>query len=182
MGAKISVDSATMMNKGFEVIEAGWLFNARPEQIEVCVHPESIIHSMVEFEDGAIKAQLGLPDMKLPIAYAFGLTQRLPDVSPRLSFSDFPALHFEAPDFDKFPCLGIAYEAMKNGGNAPCIVNAANEVAVQAFLEEKIRFIQIPRTIEESLVRAHFIAEPSLQDLLQTDEQVRQIAKQVLSL
>lgn len=182
MGAKISVDSATMMNKGFEVIEARWLFDVLPEQISVCVHPESIIHSMVEFEDGAIKAQLGVPDMKIPIAYAFGLTRRLSDVSPRLSFADYPTFHFESPDFNKFPCLRIAYEALRTGGNAPCIVNAANEVAVQAFLEQKISFPRIAETLEHCLAKATFMQEPGLKDILDSDTEVRQIAKNVLSL
>lgn len=182
MGAKISVDSATMMNKGFEVIEARWLFGVRPDQIDVCVHPESIIHSMVEFEDGAIKAQLGAQDMKLPISYAFGLTERLPGVSTRLSFSDFPTLHFEAPDFNKFPCLRIAYEALNQKGNAPCIVNAANEIAVQAFLDQKISFTRIADTIERCITKATFLPNPSIEDLLASDKEVRQIAKTVLSL
>ena len=182
MGAKISVDSATMMNKGFEVIEARWLFGVNPDQIEVCVHPESIIHSMVEFEDGAIKAQLGTPDMKLPIGYAFGLTQRLKDVSSRLSFRDYPALHFEAPDFEKFPCLRIAYDSLRQGGNAPCIVNAANEIAVQAFLDQKISFTRIADTLERCITKATFLSKPGIEDLLATDREVRQIAKTVLSL
>lgn len=182
MGAKISVDSATLMNKGFEVIEARWLFGVTPQQIEVCVHPESVIHSMVEFEDGAIKAQLGTPDMKLPIAYAFGLTKRLKDVSPRLSFRDYPELHFEAPDFNKFPCLRMAYEALERGGNAPCIINAANEIAVQAFLDQKISFTRIAETLEHCITKATFLTDPGIEDLLVSDREVRQIAKNVLSL
>jgi 1-deoxy-D-xylulose-5-phosphate reductoisomerase len=148
MGAKITIDSATLMNKGLEVIEAKWLFGLRPEQIDVVVHPQSIIHSIVQFEDGSMKAQMGLPDMKLPIQYALGYPKRLKSDYPRFNFLQYPQLSFEQPDIDTFRNLALAYEAMKTGGNMPCIINAANEIAVAAFLQDKIGFLQISELIE----------------------------------
>src|SRR6185369_4366254 len=157
MGAKITIDSATLMNKGLEVIEAKWLFNLAPDQIEVIVHPQSIIHSMVQFRDGSIKAQMGLPDMKLPIQYAFGYPKRLKSDFPRFDFTKYPALNFEKPDTETFSCLGIAYDAMREGGNRPCVMNAANEIAVKAFLEDKIGFLQIADIIEKTISKVSFV-------------------------
>jgi 1-deoxy-D-xylulose-5-phosphate reductoisomerase len=175
MGAKITIDSATLMNKGLEAIEAKWLFGLKPEQIEVLVHPQSIIHSMVQFHDGSIKSQMGLPDMKLPILYALSYPDRLPSSFERMNFDDYPVLSFERPDFKTFPCLRLAYEAMKIGGNAPCVLNAANEVAVEAFLNNKISFTKIPIIIEKSLEMVEFIAEPDLSQLFATDNQTRSV-------
>jgi len=175
MGAKITIDSATLMNKGLEAIEAKWLFGLKPEQIEVLVHPQSIIHSMVQFQDGSIKSQMGLPDMKLPILYALSYPDRLPSSFERMNFDDYPVLSFERPDFKTFPCLRLAYEAMKIGGNAPCVLNAANEVAVEAFLNNKISFTKIPIIIEKSLEMVEFIAEPDLSQLFATDNQTRSV-------
>ncbi|HOW31587.1 MAG TPA: 1-deoxy-D-xylulose-5-phosphate reductoisomerase, partial [Bacteroidales bacterium] len=151
MGSKVTIDSATLMNKGLEVIEARWLFGLQPSQIEVVVHPQSIVHSLVQFHDGSIKAQLGLPDMRLPIQYALGYPQRLSSDFPRFSFANYPQLTFEHPDTETFRCLNLAYEAMKRGGNSACIMNAADEVAVQAFLRDEIRFLQIPAMIEKCM-------------------------------
>lgn len=176
MGDKITIDSATMMNKGFEVIEAKWLFNLKPEQIEVVVHPQSIIHSMVQFEDGSIKAQLGLPDMKLPIQYALAFPTRLKSDFPRFSFLSYPNFTFEPPDFDRFPALSFAIDSMVRGGNMPCILNAANEVAVDAFLKEKIGFLQMADIVEESLMKMHFIQSPTYDDYIQTDRATREFA------
>lgn len=173
MGAKITIDSATMMNKGFEMIEARWLFGVRPEQIEVYVHPESIVHSAVEFQDGAIKAQLGVPDMRLPIQYALTYPERLPLQGDRLDLFSLGHLTFERPDMDKFPCLRLAYEAIAKGGNTPCIVNAANEVANLAFREERIPYGSIATIIERAMKEASYIATPNLSDLFDTDAQVR---------
>ena len=176
MGAKITIDSASLMNKGLEVIEAKWLFHLKPEQIEVIVHPQSIIHSLVQFEDGSMKAQMGLPDMKLPIQYALGFPFRLPSNFPRFNFLDFPQLTFEKADMEAFPCLGLAFKAMDKGGNMPCVLNAANEVAVALFLKEEIRFIDIPTIIKNTMEVAHFIEKPSLEELVQTDELSRVLA------
>jgi 1-deoxy-D-xylulose-5-phosphate reductoisomerase len=177
MGAKITIDSATMMNKGLEVIEAHWLFSLPAEKIAVLVHPQSIVHSMVQFTDGAIKAQLGIPDMKLPIQYAMGFPQRLPFAAPRVDFPEMGALTFFPPDEEKFPCLALAREALKRGGNIPCAMNAANEVAVAAFLQERITFPQIARTVEKVMQRIPFIAAPTLADLQQTDAAARALVK-----
>ncbi len=173
MGAKITIDSASMMNKGFEVIEAKWLFDLKPEQIDVVVHPQSIVHSLVQFRDGSMKAQMGLPDMKLPIQYAMNFPQRLHSDFERFDFMKYPQLSFEKPDTKIFRNLALAYEAMEQGGNMPCILNAANEVVVQAFLREKIRFVDMPDLIEESMQRVSFIENPVLTDYIQTDKETR---------
>jgi 1-deoxy-D-xylulose-5-phosphate reductoisomerase len=180
MGNKITIDSATMMNKGFEIIEAKWLFNLKPEQIEVVVHPQSIIHSMVQFEDGSIKAQMGLPDMKLPIQYALAFPKRLKSDFPRFSFVGYPNLTFEQPDIHRFPLLQFANEAMIRGGNIPCVLNAANEVAVEAFLNERISFLQIADIVEETLSRASFVEHPVYEDYLLTDKSVRELAHSLI--
>jgi 1-deoxy-D-xylulose-5-phosphate reductoisomerase len=180
MGAKITIDSATLMNKGLEVIEAKWLFELTSEQIEVIVHPQSIIHSMVQFEDGSVKAQMGLPDMKLPIQYALNYPQRLKSDFPRLNFLDYPSLTFEKPDLETFRNLALAYEAMEKGGNAACIVNAANEVAVEAFLEDKIGFLEISDLIIESVAKVGFIDNPTYDDYVQTNEAARRFATDMI--
>lgn len=176
MGAKITIDSASMMNKGFEVIEAKWLFDVKPDQIEVVVHPQSIVHSMVQFEDSSIKAQLGLPDMKLPIQYAFTFPERLQTDFKRLNFRDYQTLTFLEPDTAKFRNLGFAFEAMRRGGNMPCILNAANEVVVDAFLKRKIGFLEMSDIIEKVMERATFIVKPTLADYCESDAECRQIA------
>jgi 1-deoxy-D-xylulose-5-phosphate reductoisomerase len=181
MGAKITIDSASLMNKGLEVIEAKWLFDLRQDQIEVVVHPQSIIHSLVQFEDGSIKAQLGLPDMKLPIQYALGYPHRLKSDFPRFSFLDYPQLTFERPDLETFRNLQLAYDALKQGGNMPCILNAANEVAVAAFLREEIGFLQMPEIIEGCMAKVPYIAHPSLDDYLETDRETRLLASEVIN-
>ncbi|MDR1675261.1 MAG: 1-deoxy-D-xylulose-5-phosphate reductoisomerase [Tannerella sp.] len=178
MGAKVTIDSASMMNKGFEMIEAKWLFGLVPEQIQVLVHPQSVIHSMVQFADGAVMAQLGVPDMKLPIAYAFSWPQRLKSVSERLDFSRYATLTFEEPDPRRFRNLALAYEAMRRGGNMPCILNAANEVAVAAFLREQTGFLQMSEVIEQTLAKATFLATPTYEDYVQTDREARRIAEE----
>ncbi len=180
MGAKITIDSASLMNKGLEVIEAKWLFGLRDEQVEVIVHPQSIIHSLVQFEDGSLKAQLGLPDMKLPIQYALGYPQRLPNEFPRFSFLDYPQLTFEAADTSAFRNLGLAFEAMRRGGNAPCILNAANEIAVAAFLRDEIGFLQMSEVVETSLARVSYLANPTLDDYVATDQETRRVAAELL--
>lgn len=180
MGAKITIDSATMMNKGFEFIEAKWLFGVRPEQIEVLVHPQSIVHSMVQFSDGSIKAQLGMPDMRLPIQYAFTYPERIDSSFPRLDFSEYSQLTFEKPDISRFRNLSIAYKAMEYGGNMPCIVNAANEVVVAAFLENKIGFLQMSDVIETVMVKSDFIKNPSYEDYVETDAVVRCFTKSLI--
>ncbi|MBU6120878.1 1-deoxy-D-xylulose-5-phosphate reductoisomerase [Hymenobacter siberiensis] len=177
MGAKITIDSASLMNKGLEVIEAKWLFGLSNEQIDVVVHPQSIVHSLVQFEDGSLKAQLGLPDMKLPIQYALGYPQRLANTFPRFSFLDYPTLTFEAPDRAAFPNLELAFGAMRRGGNAPCILNAANEVAVAAFLREQVGFRQMSDLVAECLARVSYLAEPILADLVATDAETRRLAE-----
>lgn len=180
MGAKITIDSATLMNKGLEVIEAKWLFNLEQDQIDVVVHQQSIIHSMVEFEDGSIKAQLGLPDMRIPIQFALSYPNRLKSTFPRFSFADYPMLNFEKPDMDTFRNLALAYEALKKGGNVPCVLNAANEIAVDAFLNDKIGFLQIPDLIEGCLSKAPFILSPGLEDYFETDRETRILAKEII--
>ncbi|MBP5170895.1 MAG: 1-deoxy-D-xylulose-5-phosphate reductoisomerase [Bacteroidales bacterium] len=176
MGAKITIDSASMMNKGFEVIEAKWLFGVRPDQIEVVVHPQSIVHSMVQFQDGSVKAQLGLPDMKLPILYAFSYPVRLKTSYPRVDFPKIASLSFEHPDLHKFRNLALAYEAMHRGGNMPCVLNAANEVAVAAFLQDKVGFVAMSDLIEYTMLKADFIATPDYDDYVSSDSQAREIA------
>lgn len=180
MGAKITIDSATMMNKGFEVIEAKWLFGLRPEQIEVVVHPQSVIHSMVQFQDGAVKAQLGVPDMRLPIQYAFSYPKRLQSSFDRLDFSQMTALTFEQPDTDRFRCLALAYEALNKGGNMACIVNAANEVVVSAFLHDRISFLQMSEIIEQTMSKVAFIHTPTYEDYVATDAEARRVAESII--
>jgi 1-deoxy-D-xylulose-5-phosphate reductoisomerase len=176
MGAKVTIDSATMMNKGFEVIEAKWLFNLLPEQINVVVHPESVIHSMVEFEDGAVIAQLGCPDMRQPIGFALGFPQRLTVGNKKLDFAALGRLSFEAPDTNRFPCLQLAYEAIRRGGNAPCALNAANEVAVAAYLKGLISFYDIAKICEKALAGLNFAADPSIEDIFGTNREIAAIA------
>jgi 1-deoxy-D-xylulose-5-phosphate reductoisomerase len=176
MGAKITIDSATLMNKGFEVIEAKWLFGLKPDQIDVVVHPQSIIHSMVEFNDGCIKAQMGLPDMNLPIHYAFFFPERMKSDFKRMSFSEINSLTFEQPDKDTFRNLSLAYEAMNKGGNMACILNAANEIMVEAFLSDKIKFLQIAELNEKCMNAVSFIQKPTLEDYVNTDIETRKIA------
>ncbi len=173
MGAKITIDSASMMNKGFEVIEAKWLFGLKPEQIECVIHPQSIIHSLVQFTDGSLKAQMGLPDMKLPIQYALNFPIRLESSFKRFNFLNHPQLTFESVDVKKFRNLAIAYEAMKKGGNMPCIINAANEVVVNAFLHEQIRFIDMPTIIEQCMQKIDFVNSPTLNDYINCDKETR---------
>lgn len=179
MGAKITIDSSTLMNKGLEVIEAQWLFDLKPHQIDVIVHPQSIIHSLVQFEDGSLKAQLGLPDMKLPIQYALGYPQRLPADFPRFHFAQFPNLTFEAPDKETFRCLQLAYDAMADGGTVPCVMNAANEIAVSLFLQDKIGFLEIGQLVESVMKHHTIIDNPALSDLFQTDIWARETAIQM---
>ncbi len=180
MGAKITIDSASMMNKGLEVIEAKWLFDLKSEQIEVIVHPQSIVHSLVQFEDGSIKAQLGLPDMRLPIQFALGYPERLPSDFERFNFMDYPNLTFEQPDLKTFRNLALAYEAMDQGGNIPCILNAANEIAVEAFLQEKIGFLNISDIVETCMQKSSFIAKPTLQDYVETNKITRIKAQELI--
>ena len=180
MGAKITIDSATLMNKGLEVIEAKWLFGLKMDQIEVIVHPQSIIHSMVQFEDGSMKAQMGLPDMKLPIQYALGYPNRIESNFPRFNFMDHPQLSFEQPDRDSFRNLQLAYDAGISGGNHPCILNAANEVAVAAFLQDRIGFLQISEIIEKCLEKVTYLRAPKLEDLVNTDKETRHKANELI--
>jgi 1-deoxy-D-xylulose-5-phosphate reductoisomerase len=181
MGAKITIDSATMMNKGLEVIEAKWLFGVGKEKIDVVVHPQSIIHSMVEFNDGSIKAQMGLPDMKLPIHYSFFFPSRQLSTFKRMSFKEITQLSFEEPDPITFRNLGLAYEAMEKGGNMACILNAANEIAVQAFLEDRIKFLEIAELNERCMNAVSFIKKPSIEDYVETDAETRRMAHSFLS-
>ena len=180
MGAKITIDSATLMNKGFEVIEAKWLFGVKPEQIQVVVHPQSVIHSAVQFEDGAVKAQLGVPDMRLPIQYAFSFPKRLTLNGERLDLFGMKDLTFEQPDMKRFRCLGLAYESLKLGGNMPCIVNAANEVANRAFIDDLIGFEQIADIIEQTMQKIAFTTESTLETYLQTDKEARVYASTLI--
>lgn len=175
MGAKITIDSASLMNKGFEVIEAKWLFGLKPSQIEVLIHPQSIIHSMVQFVDGSVKAQLGLPDMKLPIQYAFAFPQRIENNYPRLDFAQYARFDFQQPDTSKFRNLAFAYDAMEKGGTMPCVLNAANEVVVAAFLEEKIGFLHMSDIIEKTMQTASWIAKPTYEDYVLADKQAREL-------
>lgn len=180
MGAKVTIDSASLMNKGLEAIEAKWLFGLRPDQVEIIVHAQSIVHSLVQFRDGSMKAQLGLPSMKLPIQYALAYPRRLPTEWPRFDFTHYPSLTFEQPDLQAFPNLRLALEALDRGGNAPCVLNAANEVAVQAFLEERIGFLEMSDLIADRLVKASFIASPTLEDLEKSDRETRIAALEAL--
>ncbi|MCE5331019.1 MAG: 1-deoxy-D-xylulose-5-phosphate reductoisomerase [Bacteroidales bacterium] len=180
MGAKITIDSASMMNKGFEIIEAKWLFGVSPEQIDVVVHPQSIIHSMVQFADGSIKAQLGLPDMKLPIQYAFTYPDRVKTNFPRLDFNICSQFTFEQPDMERFRNLAFAYYAMERGGNMPCILNAANEIVVAEFLKDKIGFMQMSDIIENIMAKAEFVAKPAYEDYVMTDAMVRIMTKELI--
>ncbi len=180
MGAKITIDSATMMNKGFEMIEAKWLFDVEPQDIEVLIHPQSIIHSMVQFADSSIKAQLGMPDMRLPIQHAFTYPTRLPADFPRVDFMQFSQLTFEKPDMEKFRNLAYAYKAIEQGGNMPCILNAANEIVVEAFLQGKVGFLQMSDIIEQAMNRGTFIAKPSYEDYVSTDKEIRILTRNLI--
>ena len=180
MGAKITIDSASMMNKGLEVIEAKWLFGLNAEQIDVIVHPQSIVHSIVQFEDGSMKAQMGLPDMKLPIQYALAYPQRIKSDFKRFNFLNYPSLTFEAPDKKTFRNLDLAYEAMKRGGNSPCILNAANEIVVDAFLKNKLRFTEMPDVIEQCMNDVKWLSAPTLEDYLETDKNARLLANKII--
>lgn len=181
MGAKITIDSATMMNKGLEVIEARWLFGLNMDQIEVIVHPQSIIHSMVQFEDGSIKAQMGLPDMRLPIQYALTYPERKRSDFDRFSFANYPALTFESPDFDTFKNLQLAFDALEKGGNMPCILNAANEVVVGEFLKDNIGFLEMSDIIDESMQKMDFLQNPTIEDYVNTDIETRIKAKEIIN-
>ena len=180
MGAKITIDSASMMNKGFEMIEAKWLFDVTPDQVQVVVHPQSVIHSMVQFEDGAVIAQLGIPDMKLPIAYAFSFPTRMRSMAPRLDFNQYSTLTFEEPDMERFRNLAFAFEAARQGGNMPCIVNAANEVVVASFLKADLSFPGMSAVIEKTMERVAFIANPTYDDYVATDAEARKIAASLI--
>ena len=181
MGNKITIDSATLMNKGFEAIEARWLFGLNPEQIEVVVHPQSIVHSAVQFEDGSMKAQMGLPDMKLPILYALGFPDRIKTNFPRFSFWDYPELSFEKPDLKNFRSLALAFNAMEKCGNMPCILNAANEITVEAFLKDKIGFCEMTDLIEQSMKKIAYIKHPELDDLINTDKETREFVEKLIN-
>ncbi|MTI40940.1 1-deoxy-D-xylulose-5-phosphate reductoisomerase [Fulvivirga lutimaris] len=181
MGAKVTIDSASLMNKGLEVIEAKWLFGLKADQIEVIVHPQSIIHSMVQFEDGSIKAQMGLPDMKLPIQFAMGFPDRLTSDFPRFNFTQYPALTFEQPDMKTFRNLGLAFDALDQGGNMPCILNAANEIAVEEFLKDNIGFLEMSDVVEQCMSNIAFIKAPSYEDYVQTDREVRIKALEIVN-
>ena len=182
MGAKISIDSATLMNKGLEMIEAKWLFNLKAEQIEVLVHPQSIVHSMVQFEDGSVKAQMGLPDMKLPIQYALAFPKRIPNDFPRIDFKKLRNLTFEEPDIKTFRNLALATEALHKGGNLPCVLNAANEIAVYAFLRNRIGFLDMTDVIEQTMQKVSFLSTPSLDDYLDSDAEARNYAADLIKL
>ena len=180
MGAKVTIDSATLMNKGLEVIEAKWLFALEASQIEVIVHPQSIIHSMVQFKDGSIKAQMGLPDMKLPIQFAFGYPNRLTSNFPRFDFAQYPALTFEQPDTKTFRNLALAFEALEKGGNWPCVLNAANEVAVAEFLKDRIGFLEMSELVEQCMTKTTFISNPTYEDYVNTDVETRRLAMELM--
>lgn len=181
MGAKVTIDSATLMNKGLEVIEAKWLFGLQANQVEVVVHPQSIVHSIVQFEDGSMKAQMGLPDMKLPIQFALTYPQRLKSGFPRFNFSQYPALTFEQPDTETFRNLALAFEALKRGGNMPCVLNAANEVAVEAFLKDRIGFLEMSALVERCLSKMDYIANPNYEDYVHTDTKTRVKANELIN-
>ena len=181
MGAKITIDSASLMNKGLEVIEAKWLFGVTASQIEVVVHPQSIVHSLIQFEDGSIKAQLGLPDMRIPIQFALTYPDRYPSDFPRFDFAQYPTLNFEKPDTTTFRNLRLAYDALEKGGNAACVLNASNEVAVEAFLKDRIGFLEMSDIIEETLIAVDFVKQPSLEDFIETDKKSRITAKELIN-
>lgn len=181
MGEKVTVDSASMMNKGLEMIEARWLFNIVPENIEIIVHPQSIIHSMVQFSDGSVTAQMSTPDMRLPIQYALTYPFRADLDTKRVDFAKLARFEFHSPDHEKFPCIGMAYEAIKKGGNIPCAMNAANEIAVEAFLNGKIQFVSIPKIIENVIIGTEFVAEPTLEDIYKTNDQARALATTLIN-
>jgi 1-deoxy-D-xylulose-5-phosphate reductoisomerase len=180
MGAKVTIDSASLMNKGLEVIEAKWLFNLRADQVEVVVHPQSIVHSLVQFEDSSIKAQLGLPDMRLPIQFAMTYPDRMKNDFPRFDFANFTALTFEKPDTETFRNLALAFQALKQGGNMSCVLNAANEVAVAGFLEEKVGFLEMSDIVEQCLAKMPYIKSPKLEDYVKTDQETRRMAKELI--
>lgn len=180
MGAKITIDSASLMNKGLEVIEAKWLFNLAPSQIDVIVHPQSIVHSLVQFEDGSIKAQMGLPDMKLPIQYAIAYPERVKNTFPRFNFMDYPSLTFEKADLNVFTNLALAFEAMHQGGTMPCVLNAANEIAVAAFLQDKVSFTGMSQLVEKAMKSMSFISQPSFADYVATDLETRKFVSSLL--
>ncbi len=181
MGAKVTIDSATLMNKGLEVIEAKWLFGLKTEQVEVVVHPQSIVHSLIQFEDGSIKAQLGLPDMRLPIQFAMSYPDRLKGNFPRFDFANFPSLTFEKPDTETFRNLALAFEALGRGGNMPCVLNAANEVVVAEFLNDRIGFLEMSDVVERCLAKMNYIASPTLEDYVSTDKETRIKAKELIN-
>ncbi|MBX2915848.1 MAG: 1-deoxy-D-xylulose-5-phosphate reductoisomerase [Cyclobacteriaceae bacterium] len=181
MGAKVTIDSASLMNKGLEVIEAKWLFGLKPEQVEVVVHPQSIIHSLIQFEDGSIKAQLGLPDMRLPIQFAMSYPNRIKSNFPRFDFTQYPALTFEKPDTETFRNLALAFEALGRGGNMPCVLNAANEIAVQEFLQDRIGFLQMSDVVEQCLSKIKYVANPVFEDYVNTDKETRIKAKELIN-
>ena len=181
MGAKITIDSASMMNKGLEVIEAKWLFNLSLDQIEVIVHPQSIVHSIVQFEDGSMKAQMGLPDMKLPIQFAMTYPERIKTDFPRFDFIKYPSLTFEKPDLETFRNLSLAYEAMKQGGNMPCILNAANEIAVSGFLKDQVGFLEMSDVVEQCMQQISFLKKPTYEDYVLTDKETRQKALELIN-
>ncbi|MCP4521209.1 MAG: 1-deoxy-D-xylulose-5-phosphate reductoisomerase [Cytophagales bacterium] len=180
MGAKITIDSASLMNKGLEVIEAKWLFDLEASQIDVIVHPQSIIHSIIQFEDSSMKAQMGLPDMRVPIQFALTYPHRVKSDFPRFSFLDYPSLTFEKPDMDTFKNLGLAFESLDKGGNMPCILNAANEVAVASFLQDKVSFLGMSDVIAECMNKVSFVTKPSYEDYVRTDEETRRIAQELI--
>lgn len=181
MGSKVTIDSASLMNKGLEVIEAKWLFGLKPEQVEVVVHPQSIIHSLVQFEDGSIKAQLGLPDMRLPIQFAVSYPNRIKSDFPRFDFAQYPGLTFEKPDTETFRNLALAFEALGRGGNMPCVLNAANEIAVQEFLQDRIGFLQMSDVVEQCLNKINYVANPVFEDYVNTDKETRIKAKELIN-
>jgi len=180
MGDKITIDSASMMNKGLEVIEAKWLFDVKPDQIQVIIHPQSVIHSIVQFNDGSMKAQMGIPDMKLPIQYALSYPERYKSGFRRFNFADYPNLSFEEPDLKKFRNLALSFQALLKGGNMPCIMNAANEVAVEEFLAGNISFLQMPDIIEETMIKAKYISNPVYSDYVSTDTEARMLANEIM--
>ncbi|TMI62403.1 MAG: 1-deoxy-D-xylulose-5-phosphate reductoisomerase [Bacteroidetes bacterium] len=182
MGAKISIDSSTLMNKGLEMIEAKWLFNLKPEQVQVIIHPQSIIHSMVQFEDGSIKAQMGLPDMKLPIQYALGFPHRIPNNYPRFEFRKYATLNFEEPDIRTFRNLALAQDALFKGGNLPCVMNAANELAVYAFLRNRVGFLEMTDLIEKTMAKIPFIEKPTLEEYFESDGEARNFVADIIKL
>lgn len=181
MGAKVTIDSASLMNKGLEVIEAKWLFGLKPEQIEVIVHPQSIVHSLVQFRDSSIKAQLGLPDMRLPIQFALGYPQRLKADYPRFDFTQYPNLTFEPPDTETFRNLALAFQAMAKAGNMPCVLNAANEIVVQEFLKDNIGFLQMSEVVERCLEKVSYVSKPTFEDYVETDTETRQLAGELVA-